>query len=259
MNNKRLVIAILSITSLTIIGISLLAVISFTTKPTEPKISVESLTNEQLLSTGISYIMQDSSSLASNYISSQYSLLPEFDYETFTNNCMSAINEQIATSSHNITVQNMGKSTVETNEYQHYKTSISISELANIIKPAILFALKNPELQSYIDMLYDMYYSDTDNDYDNLYFDYTVNISSQMSGISVMLDSHWSILISQLTEKIGESVDVDLYLTKDINVAICTVTFEDGTILNISNVDDKDFVTILENIQYYYEKIFNTY
>lgn len=257
MNRRKLLITIIIV--LTIAAISLIIAISTTSKHSVKKMSVDTLSNEQLISIGANYTIHKGSDLAKHYIESQYTLLPRFDFKRLSNECMDTINEQISSVSHDIVVENIGHSIIENNEYYHYKTTLSIYQMADVIKPAILFVLKDSDIQAYMDKLYETYYSDTYENNNNLYFDYSTDFSSQMSGISVMLDSHWSILISEVTDIIGEKIAIDLYLTEDIEVAVCTVTLEDGIILNISNIDNNDFVAILENIQYYYEKIFDTY
>ena len=185
--------------------------------------------------------------------------MPEFDFDPFIENIMSEMKEAVATTAHNINVNNIGEQTYNGRSYYCYKTVLSTNELACLFKPTILYSLNSSELQAYMDTLYDKYYSHEDMSDDNLYFDYDIDMSSQMSGIAVMLDSYWSMIVTELESHIGENIEVTIYVTEAMDNSICTVSLENGTVFDLDNITNQELDLILENIKYYYEQIFNTY
>lgn len=146
----------------------------------------------------------------------------DFDVDKFVDGLSDAMNAAYQDATNNMSVTDNGKQPLAGGSYQSYTAKISVSDLSDIIKEAILFALNDEDFLSYIEEL-STYMNDTASDYEDDYSDimsdYELDLATQLKSVTAMIDSYWGMVVSELEAVFGKNIEFTIYLTDTVETA----------------------------------------
>lgn len=150
----------------------------------------------------------------------------DFDVEAFADGLLDTMDSAYEDATNNMSVTDNGKQPLSGGSYQSYTARISVSDLSNIIKEAILYSLNDEDLLSYIedistymnDIASDSS-SDYEDDYSDLMSDYELNLATELKSLAPMLDSYWGMVVSELEAVFGKNIEFTIYLTDTVETA----------------------------------------
>ncbi len=189
----------------------------------------------------------------------------------FSKGLWNSMKETIVATVSDMDTHNLGTASISGQDYHCYKTTFSTTAFTDILKVAFIYCLDNEELQAYVDTIYEALQSDMEDiSSDQLYFDYTIDVSEQMSGVATLLESYWTMLITDLVETIGESIEFTVYVDDDVNVVRCTIAIPDilvvdmdmtpylsaeqpdmTSIIDLEDVNEDELMNVLETFYQY--------
>lgn len=261
MNKKKKLTTLLAISGVAIIAVAVGIIITTFFKPTDDKQNIHSLSGNEAISIGLTNMFMDvanpetisNSKTISDILirinildsSTEWSDMPDFDHEAFTVGLTKAVEDSIKATSENITATSTGKQALADGEYHCYKANIPVKDFANILEDAIIYALNNKELQAYMDEIYkNVNDTSSSDDSDDLYYDYDIDMSSQMSSIALMLESYWPRIVAEFENTFGENIQFTVYLTDDVNIVGYSISIPNLFTLDIDM--SKDLTTDTE-------------
>ncbi len=252
MSKRRLVGTIISICVIAVIVITIaLIAVGLPTSKNRP--SIHDLRDEQVVSVALTNMFDSSLDTYKNSTSTNGRITlsikepdstdtwhnAEFtlhiqNQTDFSKELWDSIKEAIVATVSDMDTHNLGTASISGQDYHSYKTTFSTTAFTDILKVAVIYCLDNEELQAYVDTIYEALQSDMEEvSSDQLYFDYTIDVSEQMSGIATLLDSYWTMLITDLVETIGESIEFTVYVDDDVNIVRCTIAIPDILVVDV--------------------------
>lgn len=150
----------------------------------------------------------------------------DFDYEDFVDGLNDTINNAYLEATKSMDVTDNGKQPLNGGKYQCYTASISVAELSNILKEALVYVLESEDFLDYLDYIaeyYQNYESSLYGDYEDYedYEDYygSLSLSESLAGVSSMIDSYWGMITSELEAVLGKNIEFTIYLTDAVETA----------------------------------------
>lgn len=145
----------------------------------------------------------------------------DFDYEEFVEDLSDVMNSAYQDAIDSMSVTDNGMQPLKGGSYQCYTASVSVADLSYIIRDAIMFALTDDEFLKYIEDVseYMNSVSDEYDDYSDLSNDYSVDMATQLKGVASMLDSYWSMVVSEVEAVLGKNIEFTIYLSDTVETA----------------------------------------
>lgn len=140
----------------------------------------------------------------------------EFDSETFTNGLTEVINASFEEAMNNMIVDELGKQDLNGGAYNGYDAKIAVSDLANILKDAIIYCLESPEFQDLVDQVID-YASEVSGE------DLTAELGgvsgASLSQLTPMLETYWPTVVSEIETVLGKNIQFTIYISDTAELA----------------------------------------
>lgn len=184
----------------------------------------------------------------------------EFDYEEFADELTDVINDAFKVAVKNMDVTDNGKMPLNGGKYQCYTAAISVNDLANIVKEAIVYVLKSDEFQDYLDYILEYVQeiekSNSGYDSDDLEDIYggmsgmDMSMGETLGSLAPMLETYWPTIVKEIENVLGKNIEFTIYLTDTVETAgfeIYLSQTENGTLsYKKSNVNNSEMAIVIK-------------
>ena len=168
----------------------------------------------------------------------------EFDSETFCAGLSDTLTQSYQNAMASMTLEDLGKQTLNGGSYQCYNATITIDELSYIARDAVKYCLQSPEFQSLVDQVLEYYVESTGTTSPEL----AMISGATLGQYAALVDVYWGQLLSGIKQTTDENVKFTIYISDDVELAgLQFNVYNEGNKLYFDNdltTDASDYITI---------------
>lgn len=142
---------------------------------------------------------------------------PQFDFDSdkFYAGLSDTLTKSYNKALDSMELEDLGSEKLNGGSYQCYNAKISVKELSNILKDAVVYCMESPEFQSLVDQSIEYYVEITGESIPELEM-FSGSTLGQFAGL---LDANWSQIISRVEDAIGQDISFNIYISDTVELA----------------------------------------